>query len=122
MAMVNIDGCIVAKHIGGGDGNGGAIIQWGSVNHTCIMNEMANAERHVKTRAMLKCGAKEYRNAITYDKPRGVWPFNRKQTVNKQQACIDYTIKITMGEITYLADLLTKPPTETDTEEPEPPK
>lgn len=66
------------------------------VNKTCMLNKMADAERHVQTRARLKCAAKEYRNAIAFEQPRK----------ERQRYCVDWTIQVTQGEIDYLAQLL----------------
>lgn len=62
------------------------------------MNEMASAERHIETRARLKCASKHYRNAVTFD-------FEGKK-VERTQACIDYSKDVWAQEIDYLRELV----------------
>ena len=96
MAEINIEGCMTGSHVGGGGKTGGALIQWAGLNIPCFMNEMAESERHVETRARLKCASKPYRNAIAYDFPKK----------ERQAQCITWTINVTKGEIDYLKELV----------------
>lgn len=92
----NIDGCITGKGVGlGGDGGGG-LVQWAGLNIPCFLNEMAEAERHVDTRARLKCAAKPFRNAIAYEHPKK----------ERQAQCISYVTAVWKREITYLKELV----------------
>ena len=123
MAVVNIADCMSAKHIGGGGNGGGGLIQWASTDRTCVMNKMADAERHVNTRARLKCGAKEYREAMTFDfveAPKldkyghkiynkdGSLKMTKPNAMQKQLKCVTMTEEITRGEIDYLRELVEK--------------
>jgi len=92
----NIDGCITGKGVGlGGDGGGG-LIQWATLNIPCFLNEVGEAERHVETRALLKCAAKPFRNAIAYNHPKK----------ERQAKCITHVTRVWKEEIDYLRELV----------------
>lgn len=96
----NIDGCIVGGSAGGGGDGGGGLIQWGRLNHDCFMDEVSKGERHIKTRATLKCGSAKVRRAIAYKTPRA-------SDIEKTDTCIAHFTRVWQGEIDYLIELVT---------------
>lgn len=100
IGAANIDGCMTGKGAGGAGGGGGGWINWAGLNIPCFLNEMAEAERHVKIRARLKCGAKPFREAMIFD-DKGM------KKVERIQACIDFVQPIWLAEIDYLKQLAT---------------
>jgi hypothetical protein len=110
MAPVNIDKCHSAVHIGGGGDGGGGLVQWGRTDKECVANAIAEAEKHVETRAMARCAGKTYREAVAFVKqPDGSFEPLKGNKKQKQAHCIKYTIEVTQGQISYLAQLLEEP-------------
>ena len=97
----NIENCLVGAGIGGGDDGAGGLIQFGRLNHDCFMNELGEAERHIGTRAKLKCASKHFRNAIAYEVP--------ERNHARREACIKEVTEIWGKEIDYLRAALEVP-------------
>lgn len=65
----NASGCFKGTQGGGGDG-GAAFFGLHLLDSNCWMDKLANQERDVEISARLKCGARKFRNAVAFDRPR----------------------------------------------------
>lgn len=113
MAPVNIEGCLTANHIGGGNGSGGGLVQWAGMNQKCFQNALADAERHVVTRAKMKCAIAEYRDGMAFTvreiEGQVVAEQFKGNKAEKQAFCIEETIAVIRGQIDYLSQLVNGP-------------
>lgn len=68
----NASDCFVGIQGGANDsGSFGAFLGFHRLDSNCWMTKLAQAERDADVRARLKCGSKKFRNAISYEQPRG---------------------------------------------------
>lgn len=81
--------CFSTADGGGGNGNGAGFLGIQYLNSDCWYSALAQEERNVEVRALLKCGSKKFRNAIAYTEKRNV----------RQSYCVNYMTDIYVREV-----------------------
>lgn len=90
-SLPNAGPCFGAAQGGGGGSSGGGFFGLRMLNNDCWFSALAEAEENVQVRARLKCASKMFRNAIAYDKPKGI----------RQQRCIGFMVDTYVEQIQH---------------------
>jgi hypothetical protein len=85
-------GCFSGTQGGGGTDSGTGFLGFHWMNNDCWMSQLAEAEKSGEVQALLKCGSKKFRNAISF----------RIQKKDRQEHCVDYMVTQHNAEITFM--------------------